>query len=127
MAPRLLVIDDEEALLFLYKLILEPEGYDVHLASSGLPQVMDLDHFLPDLIILDYRVGSSGRNVPLWQQLKASPRTSATPLILCTADAHALYEQEDILKEAGVRVIRKPFDIDKLLQTIRQALQETVV
>lgn len=109
MAPRLLVIDDEQDLLLLYQLILEPEGYDVHLAPSGLPAVMDLDHFLPDLILLDSHLGRRGRNEPLLQQLKAYPPTSATPLILCTADANALREQAGFLREAGVRVVLKPF------------------
>ena len=124
MAPRLLVIDDEQDLLLLYQLILEPEGYEVYVASSGLPQVMDLEHVLPDLIILDYHVGRTGRQEPLWQQLKVFPPTSALPLILCTADANALREQADVLREAGVRVVLKPFAIGELLQIIQQALQE---
>ncbi len=127
MAPRLLVIDDDESLLFLYQLILESEGYDLRLASSGSPQAMDIEHFSPDLIILDYHVGRSRWSAPLWQQLKASPLISAIPLILCTADVNALYEQEDALREAGVRVVHKPFDIDGFLHTVRQALQETPV
>jgi CheY-like chemotaxis protein len=127
MASRLLIIDDEEPLLFLYQLILEPEGYDIHVASSGLPQVMNIDHVLPDLIILDYHVGRDGRQEPLWQQLKADSPTSAIPLILCTADANVLRKREGSLREAGVRVVLKPFNIDVLLQTIRQSLQETVV
>jgi two-component system, OmpR family, phosphate regulon response regulator PhoB len=94
MAPRLLIIDDEEALLFLYQLILEPEGYDIRLASSGLPQVMNIDHVLPDLIIWDYHVGRDGCQEPLWQELKADPPTSAIPLILCTADANVLRKRE---------------------------------
>ena len=127
MTPRLLVIDDEQDLLLLYQLILEPEGYDVHLASSGLPQVMNLDHVLPDLIILDYHLRSYGRNEPLLQQLKAHPPTSATPLILCTADSNVLREQEGVLREGGVWVVLKPFAIGVLLETIQQALhQETV-
>jgi CheY-like chemotaxis protein len=125
MTPRLLVIDDDETQLLLYRLILEREGYDVHLIASGFPQAMNLDVVLPDLMIVDYHVGRHGRNEPLWQQLKAFPPTAAIPLILCTADAHALCAQEDLLRDAGVRVVLKPFTIDALLQTIRQALQGT--
>jgi len=124
MAPRLLIIDDEETLLFLYQQILEPEGYDLRLVSSGSPQVMDLDRFSPDVIILDYHVGRSGQNIPLWQQLKADLRTSAIPLILCTADANALYAERDLLLEAKVHVVLKPFDICAFLATVRLALQE---
>jgi CheY-like chemotaxis protein len=86
---------------------------------------MDLEHVLPDLIILDYHLGRPSRQEPLWQQLKANSLTSALPLILCTADAIALREQADVLREAGVRVVLKPFAIGELLQIIQQALQET--
>jgi CheY-like chemotaxis protein len=57
------------------------------------------------------RLPRTNWNASLWQQLKADPSTSATPLILCTADAYALREQADVLREAGVRVVYKPFDI----------------
>ena len=124
MASRILVIDDEPDVLLLYRLILEPEGYTVHLASSGFPQAMDIEHVLPDLLILDDHVGRSQRNIPFWQQLKADPLTSALPLLLCTADANALEEQEDVLREAGVRVVREPFEIGVFLHAVQQALQE---
>ncbi|HET8841346.1 MAG TPA: hypothetical protein VFN35_07750 [Ktedonobacteraceae bacterium] len=65
-----------------------------------------------------------GRPEPLLQQLKAYPPTSATPLILCTADATVLWEREDFLRKAGVQTVLKPFNINVLLQTIRQALQQ---
>ena len=126
MEPRLLVIDDEQDLLLISQLLLEPEGYDIRLATSGsqVSQIMDSDQFHPDLIILDYHLGRHGRNEPLLRQLKADPPTSALPLILCTADANALREQQGFLREAGVRVMLKPFEIGALLQTIRQALRE---
>lgn len=56
MTPRLLVLDDELDLLYLYQLILEPEGYAVHIAASGFEQAMDIEHFQPDLLILDYHM-----------------------------------------------------------------------
>ncbi len=127
MAPRLLVIDDDEDLLFLYQQIFEPEGYDIHLSTSGLLEVLDIDHFSPDLIVLDYHLDEFGRNIPLWQQLKAEQPTSTIPLILCTADANVLSEQEGFLRDAGVYVVLKPFDIYELLQTVQLALQETVI
>lgn len=129
MIPRLLIIDDEQDLLLIYQLIFEPEGYDIRLASSRLQvsQVMNIEQFCPDLIILDYHLGRNSRNEPLLQQLKADPFMSAIPLILCTADAHVLREQEGFLREVNVRVVLKPFEIGVLLQTIQQALRERVV
>jgi len=126
MAPRLLVLDDEPDLLFLYQLILESEGYLVHLAASGFEQVTDIEHFQPDLLILDYHVTRRRDGAEsLLHQLKTYPPTSALPVILCTADAYAIREQEDFLRAHHVGVMLKPFAIAALLQLVRQMLQET--
>ena len=126
MAPRLLVIDDDEALLFLYQLILEPEGYDVHIAASGFEQVTTIEHFQPDLLILDYHLSRRRHDAePLLRQLKAYQPTSALPVLLCTADVYAIHDQEDCLRAHHVGVLRKPFAIAALVQMVSQMLQET--
>lgn len=125
MTPRLLVLDDEPDLLFLYQLILEPEGYLVHLAASGFEQVTDIEHFHPDLLILDYHVRRHGGAEPLVRQLKAYPPTAALPVILCTADAYAIADEEAFLKAHHVGVILKPFAITALVQLVRQMLAGT--
>lgn len=124
MGSRLLVLDDERDLLLLSQLILESEGYLVHTAASGFEQVTDIEHFQPDLLILDYHV-SQRRNgpAPLLRQLKAYPPTSALPVILCTADAYAIREQEDFLRAHHVGVILKPFAIAALVELVSQMLQ----
>lgn len=125
MTPRLLVLDDEQDLLLLYQLILEPEGYLVHLAASGFEQVTDIEHFQPDLLILDYHVRGYHGAEPLLRQLKTYPPTAALPLILCTADAYAIANEEDFLRAHHVGVILKPFAIVDLVQLVRQMLAGT--
>jgi len=127
MASRLLVLDDEPDLLFLYQLILEPEGYDVHIAASGFEQATDIEHMQPDLLILDYHMSQRCHSEePLLRQLKAYPPTSALPVILCTADAHAIAEQEDFLRAHRVGVLLKPFAIADLVALVRHMLQEAI-
>ncbi len=125
MTPRLLVLDDEPDLLFLYRLILEPEGYFVHLAASGFEQVTDIEHFHPDLLILDYHVSRHRGTEPLLRQLKAYPPTAVLPLILCTADAYAIADEEAFLRTHQVGVILKPFAIAALVQLVHQMLAGT--
>jgi two-component system response regulator VicR len=108
MAPRLLVLDDEPDLLLLYQLILEPEGYLVHLATSGFEQVADIEHFQPDLLILDYRLSLRHGAESLLHQLKAYPPTAALPVILCTADAYAVYDLENFLRAHHVGMLLIP-------------------
>jgi len=125
MTPRLLILDDEQDLLYLYQLILEPEGYLVHLAPSGFEQATDIEHFRPDLLILDYHLNLRRHGAePLLRQLKAYPPTSALPIILCTADAYALSDLEDFLRAHHVGVILKPFAIAALVELVRHMLAE---
>ena len=125
MTPRLLVLDDEQDLLLLYQLILEPEGYLVHVAASGFEQVTEIEHFQPDLLILDYHVRGHHGAEPLVRQLKTYPPTAALPLILCTADAYAIAEEEDFLRTHHVGVILKPFALADLIQLVRHMLAGT--
>jgi CheY-like chemotaxis protein len=126
MTPRLLVPDNGRDLLYLYQLILEPEGYDVHVAASGFEQVTTIEHFQPDLLNLDHHLSRRRDDAePLLRQLKAYPPTSALPVILCTADPYAISDQEDFLRALHVGVILKPFAIATLVQLVSQMLQKT--
>jgi CheY-like chemotaxis protein len=125
MIPRLLVLDDERDLLYLYQLILEPEGYDVHIAASGFEQVTTIEHFQPDLLILDYHLSHHRDDAePLLHQLKAYQPTSALPVILCTADPYALSDEGDFLRSHHIGVILKPFAIAALVELVRHILAE---
>ncbi len=124
MTRRLLILDDEPDLLYLYQLILEPEGYDVHIAASVFEQVTDIEHFQPDLLILDYHANLRRPGAePLWRQLKTYPPTATLPIILCTGDAYAIADQEDSLKAYHIGILLKPFAIAALVELVHQSLQ----
>jgi CheY-like chemotaxis protein len=60
-----------------------------------------------------------------WQMLevlKMQRSTVSIPVIACTAALQDVREQEGYLVSQGVHVVYKPFDIDQLLTTIKQAL-----
>jgi CheY-like chemotaxis protein len=124
MPSRILVIDDTQELLDLYQLILEAEGFDVQVSLSPFENLADIERLKFDLIILDYRLSGSVNEEPFLQRLKSYPPTASLPVVISTADEKAMREQETALKEQGVRVILKPFDIDDLVRTLHQALQE---
>ncbi len=51
--PRVLVIEDDDAIAQVLQRSLRLEGYDVRIAGDGI-DALDLAHaFLPDLVILD--------------------------------------------------------------------------
>src|SRR6476660_2231495 len=48
---RILVVDDEESIRLVFAQLLQREGYEVRAAENGFDALLQLKHFLPDVII----------------------------------------------------------------------------
>lgn len=120
--PRIVVVDDDEAILSLYRDLLTEEGFQVTLrdrAPSGPGEVLSLR---PNLLLLDLRLHGEDSGYRLLEQMKADRRTAAIPVVVSTA-ASALAEQvAGDLAAWDCRLILKPFDLDHLVAEIRAAL-----
>lgn len=103
---KILVVDDEQHIVTLVKLILQ--NYEIHGAYSGLEALEKIKKEVPDIIILDLMMpGLTGYEV--CQRLKANALTQHIPIIILSAKG----ELNDKLK--GVKVgaddyLTKPFD-----------------
>ncbi|MGI8468287.1 MAG: sigma-54-dependent transcriptional regulator [Pyrinomonadaceae bacterium] len=116
----ILVVDDEKSQREILELILSGEGYDVTTASSGeaaLKFVADR-HF--DLVLSDLKMtGMSG--LDLLKQL--SQQDSSVMVILLTA--HGTVDSAvDALRLGAFDYLQKPYDREKLLDTISRALKK---
>ncbi len=120
---RILVVNDTQEILELFRLLLEEEGYEVVLAGFPFQQISDIERINPDLIILDFVFGDQKTGWQMLQMLKMRRSTATIPVIACTAALDLVREQEGYLVSQDVHVIFKPFDIDQLLTSIKQALQ----
>ncbi len=84
MAPRITVVEDEEALSILLRYNLEAEGYVVDTIARGDEADLRLKEQVPDLLLLDWMLpGLSG--VELCRRLRARPETGRLPIIMLTA------------------------------------------
>jgi DNA-binding response OmpR family regulator len=122
MTKHILVIDDYEHLLYLLRSILEDEQYQVSVMCSGTGVHEQIQHDPPDLIILDLKLGdASGMDV--LKSLRAHETTSAIPVLVYSA---AILEADNVRqlvagnpeRYRGVAVLRKPFDLDLLLERV---------
>ena len=120
MAARILVVNDTQEILELFRMLLEGEGYEVILAGFPIQQVGDVERINPDLIILDFVFGDQKSGWQMLQMLKMQRSTASIPVIVCTAALDMVREQEGYLVSQGVHVVFKPFDIDHLLTNIKQ-------
>lgn len=113
----ILVADDDTAILDALTLILEDAGYEVHTTTDGAT-LRNIQQQTPDLLLLDiWLSGWNGRDICL--ELKSAEQTKQLPIVLFSANK----ETKRIAEEAGADdFITKPFDLDKLLQTIERHL-----
>ena len=123
MKPRILVVNDTQEILELFRMLLEEEeGYDVVLSGFPIQQVKDIEHIKPDLIILDLVLGDEKTGMQMLQMLKMQRSTASIPVLVCTAALQIVREQEGYLVSQGVHVVYKPFEIDDLMANVKQLL-----
>jgi signal transduction histidine kinase/CheY-like chemotaxis protein len=89
--PSVLAIDDDPATLTLLRSVLEPSGARVHTADSGRSGLQMAREADPDLVICDLLMPDID-GFEVIAQLKASPATSRTPILVLTA--HSLSEAD---------------------------------
>jgi CheY-like chemotaxis protein len=119
---HILCINDTADVMDVLRDVLEEEGYRVTTRAHidvGLAEVVGL---APDLILIDFMMGSAGDNWPLLQQLRGDERTRAAPLVLLTGAVLRVRAREDELRGMAVPVVFKPFDLDHLVQVVASTL-----
>ena len=116
MTKKVLIVEDDEAVRELEKLILEQHGYEVLEARDGLEGLTKAEFGHPDLILLDLMMPdvSGGR---MFDELRGHPAIKSIPIVVVTGkpDAHELFDAE--IGEDNV--IMKPFEADSLIEQIR--------
>ena len=122
MATRIMVINDTQEILELFRLILEPEGYEVALYSYAIRDMAEVERIKPDLIIVDFFFGVEREGWQMVQKLKMNRRTAIVPIVVCTAADQAVRDIEGYLQAKNIALVPKPFDIDDLLIAVKQAL-----
>jgi DNA-binding response OmpR family regulator len=124
MTTRILVVNDTQEILELFRSFLEDEeGYEVVLAGEPMQQIKEVEQINPDLIILDLIFSEEKTGLQMLQMLKMQRSTATIPVIVCTAALDLLREQEGYLVSQGVHVVYKPFDLDHLITNVKQLLE----
>jgi CheY-like chemotaxis protein len=122
---HILIVDDYQDALDIWTLYLRSLGYEVSTAADGTTAVVQAEHLLPDLIVLDLDLpGISGFEAA--RRLRRNPSTQDIPLIAATGYSHQ--RQLAMARDAGFnQVVVKPVDPESLVDHIERLLDETVV
>lgn len=119
---RILVVDDEPGVtqVITRTIAASHPDYNVLEAQDGFRAGTIVGTLKPDVVILDLRMpGMDGFEV--CRQIKSDPLTQHTEVIAITA--YPSPENEQRILQCGARVcLRKPLDMDALLQEIEASL-----
>ncbi len=116
---RILVVDDDPAILEVIKIILEDSKYKVTTSKNG-EFVKTIGKNLPDLVLLDVLIsGEDGRDIV--KKLRKNKVTSNLPIIMMSAHPSA---NKGAFAAGATDYIPKPFDVDELLEVIDKNLSK---
>jgi two-component system nitrogen regulation response regulator NtrX len=121
MKSRILVVDDEAEIRRSVRMILEYEGYEVLEASSGPEGVALAERETPDLVFLDIKMpGMDGLDA--LQRIKAG--NEAMPVVIISGHG-TVSTAVEATKAGAFDFIEKPLTTERVLVTIRNALDRT--
>ena len=114
-ARRVLVVDDDPDILDALSEILEVEGYDVQRARNGREALQRLEHWLPDLVLLDLMMPVMDG----WEFARSLTPDARPPIIVLSADRNVSVKAKEI---GALGWLAKPFELSELLAAVRGAV-----
>lgn len=115
MRKRIVVVDDQVAILEIMRVALEVRGYQVETSQTGL-YFQHMHPPFPDLILLDVCLGSEdGKTICC--TLKSDEQTRHIPVILCSAYVN---EAQTFRACGADDFLAKPFGLDALYTLIER-------
>jgi two-component system response regulator (stage 0 sporulation protein F) len=114
---KILIVDDEEHIRYLYSEELSDAGYEVITAENGHLLLEKIEKEKPDLVVLDIKMVDYN-GLDLLQDIRN--KFYDLPVVLCTA-----YDtfKEDMKSIAADYYVIKSFDLSELKNKIAMALE----
>ena len=123
MARRVLVVDDEKGVREALRQLLEYEGIEVKLATSGPEALEAYSEFHPHLVLLDVKMaGMDG--LEALAKLRAADRGAHVVMISGHATIQTAVEATQL---GAYDFLEKPLDTDRILLTLRHAFERVTL
>lgn len=117
---KVLIVDDAPDTLAILQKLLQFEGYEVILASTGEEGVMKAETERPEVILMDINLPGIDGNEALRRIRKTNPLQSVVMLTAFATVDNAI----QALKEGAADFIKKPFENEHLIHIVNQCLEK---
>jgi len=120
--PTILIIDDERAIRNTLKEILEYENFKVEEAADGKEALQKIEKIKLDLILCDIKMPGGMDGLELLQ--KFQKQIPETPVVMISGHGN-IETAVEAVKKGAYDFIQKPLDLNRLLVTIRNAMDKS--
>jgi two-component system, NtrC family, nitrogen regulation response regulator NtrX len=120
--PTVLIIDDEKAIRNTLKEILEYENFKVEEAVDGKDALQKIEKLKLDLILCDIKMPGGMDGLELLQ--KFQKQIPETPVVMISGHGN-IETAVEAVKKGAYDFIQKPLDLNRLLVTIRNAMDKS--
>lgn len=117
---RILIVEDNEKNMKLFRVLLNSQGYEVLEAENGKEGIKKAKDNIPNLIIMDIQMPEMD-GIEAMKRIKHEPSIMNIPVIAITSYAMN-DDRERILKEGFDSYISKPINTKEVLEIIRNFL-----
>lgn len=122
MPHKVLIVDDEINTVISLEFLMAQAGYGVDSARTGDEALRKVDHFTPDLILLDVMLpGVNGFEI--LQRVRKEPRHMRVAVIMLIAKGRDVEVTKGMALGANA-YITKPFSTREVLDEVRRCLDE---
>jgi len=114
---KILIVDDETDHLDMISMMLQEEGFETETTTDGIDFLEKVDIVQPDLVTLDVMMPGPTTDEILekLKEKKTNPK-----IILLTIIKYLKEEQKVFEKWNIVDYIKKPFDVDVLIESVKE-------
>lgn len=118
---KVLVVDDDEKILFAFKQVLKKDGYQCVVAKDGSKALTILSGQIPDIVFMD--IAMPGLNgLETLQQMKQ--RKPEVPVIMVTGHG-SMQAAIKAIQFGAFEYLTKPLDVEKIREVIHRVLSST--
>lgn len=115
---RILIIEDDKAIVDVLKMILEQEGYEIDFAFNGFAGIDKFKKNEPDVVLLDIKMPRMD-GIEVLQELK---KINTRPVVIMISGHGNIETAVQTTKLGAYDFISKPFDVERLKLTIQNGL-----
>lgn len=117
MCESILVVEDNQDLSLLFKLVLESMGYQVATLDDGRDALAEVEKIQPRLVLMDIMMPETN-GLQVSRHIKEQSNYRSLPILLVSA--LDCLQQDQLDKSKADDIIYKPFDLDYFISKVKQ-------